>query len=204
MARDVHDTLAQGLTGIVLNLEAAEEAATDLPEAVRNCIRRARDVARENLKEARRSVLALSSSLPVSDDLATSIRGLGGPLPLEHKDSLGIFHPRNEQATDNALQHARASSIRIELVLDEKQIQLKITDDGRGFELKNAGLGFGLTGMRERAEEIGGKCDLTSQPGKGTRVEVRVPLRSAARGQLPNGEKVQASPQQRDPNRCRG
>ena len=86
-----------------------------------------------------------------------------------------------QQATDNALQHARASLLRIELAFDETMVQLTITDDGQGFDVKKARRGLGLTGMGQRAEEIGGKCELKSQPGKGTRVEVRVPLRSAAR-----------------------
>src|ERR1017187_9843068 len=74
MARDVHDTLAQGFTGIVLNLEAAEEGAENLTEEVRHRIGRARDVARESLAEIRRSILALSSALPVHGNLPNSVR----------------------------------------------------------------------------------------------------------------------------------
>src|SRR5260370_40269754 len=73
VARDVHDTMAQGFTGIVLNLEAAEEASADLPEEVRSRITRARDVARPNLEEVRRSVLMLSASPAVHGDLAEAI-----------------------------------------------------------------------------------------------------------------------------------
>lgn len=76
MARDVHDTLAQGFTGIILNLEAAEETCADLPKEARDRIARARDVARASLEEARRSVLALSSPLPVDGDLSGAIREL--------------------------------------------------------------------------------------------------------------------------------
>lgn len=197
MARDVHDTLAQGFTGIVLNLEAAEEAAIDLPEEVRNRIKRARDVARESLEEARRSILALSGPLSVGGDLANSIRGLADRYRSNTKTSVGFsvrgtsrhLDPAIEenllriaqQATDNALQHARGSSIRIELAFDEKQTQLTIMDDGQGFDVKKTGRQQGLTGMRERAKEIGGKFELKSQPGKGTRIAVKVPLLAAGR-----------------------
>jgi len=80
-----------------------------------------------------------------------------------------------QQATDNALQQARASSIRIELAFDETTVQLTITDDGQGFDVNKAARGSGLTGMRERAKEIGGKFELKSKPGKGTRVAVKIP-----------------------------
>ena len=192
MARDVHDTLAQGFTGIILNLEAIEAAAADLPEEVRTRVKRARDVARENLSEARRSILGLSSPLPVSGDLRSSIRELvdryasstktriefaaQGPVlhlaPATKENLLRIA----QQAIDNALQHARANTIRIELTTDEKEVRLRIQDDGQGFDVKKAGRAAGLTSMRERAKEIGGQFKLDSKPGKGTRVEVTVPL----------------------------
>jgi PAS domain S-box-containing protein len=191
MARDVHDTLAQGFTGIVLHLEAAEEGAENLTEEVQNRIRRARDVARENLAEIRRSILALSSALPVHGDLPNSIREFvaryssgiktqvifsvqGAHQPLDPATEENLMRIA-QQATDNALQHACATSIRIELAYDGATVQLKIVDDGQGFEIKKTGRGLGLPGMRERAEEIGGKFELVSQPGKGTRVTVTVP-----------------------------
>jgi signal transduction histidine kinase len=82
-----------------------------------------------------------------------------------------------QQAVDNALKHARASSIRIELAFNRKEVQLQIKDDGKGLDVRKARRGVGLIGMRERAKEIGGKFTLNSKPGKGTRVEVTVPLR---------------------------
>jgi PAS domain S-box-containing protein len=191
MARDVHDTLAQGFTGIVLNLEAAEEEAENLSEEVRHRIRRARDVARQSLEEVRGSILALSSSLPVRGDLANSLREFvaryssiiktrvsfsvqGTPRHLDLAIEENLLRIA-QQATDNALKHARASSIRIELAYDETTVQLTITDDGQGFGVKKAGPGSGLSGMRERAKEIGGKFELKSRPGKSTRVAVKIP-----------------------------
>src|ERR1035437_4166949 len=191
IARDVHDTLAQGFTGIVLNLEAAEEGAENLSEEVRHRIGRARDVARESLAEVRRSILALSSALPVHGDLPNSIREFVARYSSSIKTRV-VFSVRGtprhlnsaieenllriaQQATDNALQHAHASSICIELAYDGTTVQLTIVDDGQGFEVKKTGRGLGLPGMRERAEGIGGKLELKSQPGKGTRVAVTVP-----------------------------
>jgi PAS domain S-box-containing protein len=198
MARDVHDTVAQGFTGIVLNLEAAEEASADLPEEVRNRIARARDVARQNLEEVRRSVLMLSASPAVRGDLAGAIRESvdsvrsdtrvrvefslrGTPQHLDATFEENLLRIA-QQAMDNALQHAQASRIRIELAFAEKEVRLHIGDDGRGFvSSKPPRRGMGINGMRERAEEIGGNCELKSQPGKGTRVTVKVPLSSKVR-----------------------
>ncbi len=192
MARDVHDTLAQGFTGIILNLEAAEEACADLPKEARDRIARARDVARSSLEEARRSVLALSSPLPVNDDLIGAIRALVDHCRLSTKTQVELSIRGNagrlarlvaedllrivQQAVDNALKHARASSVHIEIAFRKKEVRLQIKDDGKGFDVRKARRGVGLIGMRERAQEIGGKFTLNSKPGKGTRVEVTVPL----------------------------
>jgi NarL family two-component system sensor histidine kinase LiaS len=135
--------------------------------------------------------LALSSSLPGRGDLANSIREFVARYSSNTKTRVSFSvqgTPRHldpaieenllriaQQATDNALQQARASSIRIELAFDETTVQLTITDDGQGFDVNKAARGSGLTGMRERAKEIGGKFELKSKPGKGTRVAVKIP-----------------------------
>lgn len=193
IARDIHDTLAQGFTGIILNLEMVEEACASLPDEVKNRIKRARDVARASLEEARRSILALSTSPSVNTDVPTAIRALldryqpstktrlelsvqGTVCRLDRaveEDILRIV----QQATDNALRHARAGSVQIDIACSEKQVQIKITDDGQGFDVKKAGRGLGLMGMRERAKEIGAKFDLKSEPGKGTQIAITVPHR---------------------------
>jgi PAS domain S-box-containing protein len=191
MARDIHDTLAQGFTGIILNLEAVEEACADLPEEVRKRIARAREVAHESLEEARRSILTLSTALLPGVNLATCLQGMaeryrtmstktrvevsvqGAPFRLDPAIEENLCHI-GQQATDNALQHAHASQVRIELAFDKKHVRLQIKDDGRGFDVKKAGRGLGLTGIRERANAIGGKLTLDSRPGKGTCVEVKV------------------------------
>jgi PAS domain S-box-containing protein len=196
VARDVHDTIAQGFTGIVLNLEAAEEASGDLPEEVRNRITRARDVARQNLEEMRRTVLMLSASPTVSGDLAGAIRKAvdrvrsnarvqldfsvwGAPRHLEATIEENLLRIA-QQAMDNSLQHAQAGRIRVELAFGKKGLRLAVRDNGRGFVSSKLPLGgIGIRGMRERAEEIGGTCKVRSRAGKGTRLTVRVPLPGA-------------------------
>jgi signal transduction histidine kinase len=149
-------------------------------------------VARESLEEARRSVLALSSPLPVNDDLIGAIRALVDHCRLSTKiqvelsirgNAVRLARPVAEdllrivqQAVDNALKHARASSVHVEIAFNKKEVRLQIQDDGKGFDVRKARRGVGLIGMRERAQEIGGKFALNSKPGKGTRVEVTVPL----------------------------
>jgi PAS domain S-box-containing protein len=192
MARDVHDTLAQGFTGIILNLEAAEEACADLPKEARDRIARARDVARSSLEEARTSVLALSSPLPPDGDLISALRELVVRCRFSAKTqvefsirgtAVRLARPVMEDllrivqhAVDNVLKHAHASSVHIEIAFHKKEVRLQIKDDGRGFDVRKVRPGAGLTGMHERVREIGGKFTLNSKPGKGTRVEVRVPL----------------------------
>jgi PAS domain S-box-containing protein len=195
MARDIHDTMAQGFTGIVLNLEAAEEASADLSEEVRNRITRARNVARQNLEEVRRSVLMLSASAAVEEDLACAIRKSVKNVRSNTKvrvefsmrgtpRRLGASLKENllrivQQAMDNTLQHAQASRIRVDLAFADKDVRLHIGDDGQGFvSSERPRRGFGIIGMRERAGEVGGKVEIRSQPGKGTHVTIKVPLPS--------------------------
>lgn len=195
LARDVHDTIAQGFTGIVLNLEAAEQGSAE-PEEVRNRITRARNVARKSLEELRRYVLTISASPAVRGDLASAIResvdavrsdtavhtsfrvrGMPQHLNARFEDNLRRIA---QQALDNALQHSQATEIRVGLVFSEKAVRLHVTDNGRGFVISQLhDRGMGINGMRERAKEIGGKCEVKSQTGRGTHVTVKVPVPSA-------------------------
>ena len=210
MAQDVHDTIAQGFTGIVLNLEAAEQASVDLPKEVRNRITRARDVARQNLEEMRRSVLTLSSSSIVRGDLPRAIQesvetirsNTGAHVGFALRGTPQRLNARFEehllriaqQALDNALQHAQARAIRVDLVFGVKDLQLRIGDDGRGFiTSKPFRRGMGINGMRKRTNEIGGKFQLKSQPGQGTRVTVKVPLHGNAHPEARHEEKLRNS-----------
>ena len=193
LARDVHDTLAQDLTSIVLQLEGCEDILTQNPQEAQKHIVRARSVARSSLQEVRHSLLVMhapilhESSLPdaveqvVSDlrqessvRIEVSVRGNPRPLPLEIQENLLRV---SQEALRNAIRHSSAREVRVELTYDPDAIGIRIEDNGRGFSLRKVhrDLGLGLSIMQERASEIGAHFNLQSRRGKGTRVEVWVP-----------------------------
>jgi signal transduction histidine kinase len=193
MACEIHDTLAQGFTGISIQLEAAADILTASPEEARGHIERAHNLARESLGEARRSVWALRPTLLEGEGLVaavgqfieriaagTSIRiepsVQGTPQPLPSQTEMHLLRICQE-ATVNALRHADASKIQILLIYGPSKVELCVLDNGRGFDpraCKNDH-GFGLTSMRERAERIGAQLTIRSEPGVGTRVVATVP-----------------------------
>ena len=205
MAREIHDTLAQGLTGIVIQLEAAEDtmsddADTDL-DAARAHILRAQELARFSLSEARRSVQALRPQALEDRDLAGALAhtieqmtaGTGVRADVTSEGLLPAFLTTDTQsqllrigveAVTNALKHARAERIALHLRYEAERVTLSIKDDGRGFvpHTSQNGGGFGLTGMWERAERIGGHFTLVSNHGAGTEIIVTV---SAPSGSVP-------------------
>ena len=194
MAQEIHDTLAQGFTGIVVHLEVAEDAIGGDSEAARTHLQRAQNLARQSLAEARRSVWALRPHALETTELAGALQNLADQLaadmPMEVKFSIrGTARPLPakieanllriaQEALTNVFRHANAKEVRIELIFDERGICLGVSDDGIGFDpsLKARDSGFGLVSMRERAQGMGGELTLTSQPGCGTRVLVIVPL----------------------------
>ena len=201
MAREIHDTLAQGLTGIIIQLEAAEDCMAEAPYAATTHMARAQELARHSLTEARRSVHALRPQLLEERDLAGALAhyaeqmttGIGvraevvvegiPPAYLSPEISASLLRIGVEALT-NAVRHARADTVRIELIFETGTIALSIRDDGRGFvphspHSPQSGGGFGLTGMWERAERIGGKFTLESHRGEGTEVKVVVSLNPA-------------------------
>lgn len=194
LARDVHDNLAQGLTSIVLQLEGCEQVLTQNPRQAQKHIERARSVARSSLEEARRSLVAMhaqilhETSLPdaieqiISDlrqessaRIELSVRGIPYALPIATQEHLLRV---TQEALRNAIRHAKANAVRVEIAYDRDAVGIRIEDNGQGFSVRKVrgGLGLGLTIMRERASEIGANFDLRSQPGKGTRVAVRMPI----------------------------
>ena len=197
IAREIHDTLAQGLAGIVVQLQAAEDAHITNPEDRQSHIARARELARENLAEARRSVWALrphaldGSDLcgaftrlaeqmvsPAGVETTCQVRGTPRALPPEVERNLLRI---GQEAFTNTVKHAGARAVRIELTFETGRVRLRVRDDGRGFDpaapAGESGRGaFGLIGMRERAQDMGGRLTVTSQPGRGTEVAVVVPV----------------------------
>jgi len=188
MARDIHDTLAQGFTGVIVQMEAAEEALLeeDSEHAIGH-VQRARELARESLREARRSVHALRpqalEKAPFADALEaiikntaagtalrTEFRITGKPRELAPLVEENLLHIGQEALT-NSLKHAHATKFQAQLSFNPDAVYLELQDNGDGFNVGNAnGGGFGLIGMKERAEQIGATVDVSSKPGAGTSI----------------------------------
>jgi signal transduction histidine kinase len=193
LAREIHDTVAQSLTGIVLHLEAAGEMLTVAPEEARHHMLRAISLARESLAETRCSVGALRLQALERGDLSSVLARLtaqvgdsvripidfrvhGAPRPLPPNLESHLLRISQEALT-NACKHAHASAIWIELTFAPQRVRLRVYDNGQGFQIQKSGRGdgFGLVGMRERAERLGGRLILTSNLGRGTDVTVLIP-----------------------------
>ena len=192
MARDIHDTLAQGFTGVIVQLEAAEDAIScGSRKEADNHLHRAGEVARQSLSEARRSVRALRpaalqdhnfwdalkgaiKNITVGTALHTKF-GVRGKLPtLPQPWQENLLHIGQEALT-NTLKYAHARNFETRLIYKAKELRLELRDDGDGFKLKDRHDGVGLTGMRERAEQMGGMLSIRSRRGKGTDIVVVLP-----------------------------
>src|SRR5262249_30419522 len=188
MARDIHDTLAQGFTGVIIQLDTAVEALRDEePEAAAKHIRRARELALQSLTEARRSVHALrpqaleKASFPdalkaiitnttAGTSLQSGFQLKGEPRKLQSSVEENLLHI-GQEALANALKHARATKFQARLSFDSEAVRLELRDNGKGFVVGCAnGRGIGLMGMRERAHQIGATLTVTSKPGRGTTI----------------------------------
>lgn len=196
IAREIHDTLAQNLAGIALQLDSVNMQSPDIPSGLRQRLDQACNLVRYSLSEARRAVSDLRSdelerqelaaALPeIAERMAASaaldahVQVLGTPRrlnPMTEKNLLRIF----QEGMANAVQHADARTIDVELRYGLDCLVLWVRDDGSGFDTGKIiplGVGhYGLTGMRERAERIGGRLTLKSVIGQGTELLVEVPL----------------------------
>ncbi len=192
MAREIHDTLAQSFTGILLQNGAAMQILADDLEATQAHLETIDELARSGLAEARRSVKALRPQLleegnlhsalhrlitqmraTADTSLVYEIKGIAYPLPAEVENNLLRI---GQEALTNAIKHANAGEIRVELAYENSQCSLQIKDDGKGFgvgSIPSVG-GFGLLGISERAERIGAQLTIHSQPGQGTEITIVV------------------------------
>ncbi len=202
MAREIHDTLAQGLTGIITQLQAAEQSAAD-PARWRRHFAAASDLARLSLTEARRSVAALrpgplESTAHLSEALADvadrwshlhgtparfTTTGTARPLPPEAET---VLLRTAQEALANVAKHAGAGRVGLTLSYLDHQVALDVRDDGRGFDAPDArhrppdpgggsGGGFGLLAMRQRVEALSGILQIESEPGLGTAISASLP-----------------------------
>jgi signal transduction histidine kinase len=193
MARDIHDTLAQGFTGVIVQLEAAEDAiASSRRKEANRHLQRAGQLARQSLNEARRSVHALraqaleggnfwdalkgiirNTTAGTALHTTFNLRGKMRHLPLVWQENL--LHIGQEALT-NALKYARPRNFETRLTFNTKALRLELRDDGDGFRVKERYDGLGLAGMRERVEQMGGTLKIASARGKGTDVLVTLPF----------------------------
>ena len=184
LAREIHDTIAQSLAGVVTQLEAAVGGERQ---------ERALALAREALRDARRSVLDLAppdldeATLPAAlnslvherhphGDVRAEVTITGEPVPL-HPEVESTVLRVSQESLANVAKHARAHRVGVTLSYGDDEVVLDVRDDGVGFdpELPPAASSFGLRGMRQRAERLAGALTLESNPGRGTAVSLRLP-----------------------------
>jgi signal transduction histidine kinase len=206
LAGEIHDTMAQGFTSIILHLESAELAFdADLSKA-RMHVERALKASRENLDEARRVLWALKPDILEREPLGAAIErtvrkwgdaagvrteaavtGSARPLPSEAETAL---LRTVQEALANVRKHARASRVSVTLSFMEDEVIVDVQDDGRGFaaarvpstrDWPRSG-GYGLPAMRRRVENLGGSLTVESAPGEGTTLMVSLPLLSEPKG----------------------
>ena len=193
MAREIHDTLAQGFTGIIVQLGVADSLLADDQDDVRKRLLTAQNLARTSLQEARRSVWNLRPNSLQGHTLPDAIRvhldqwqaqtgiaatltvdGAARPLAAETEETVLRVA---QEALNNIAKHAHASTVTATLTIAADTVRLRVCDDGIGVAAavpQADGGGFGLVSMRERASRLGGTFELESAPGQGTCVQVEV------------------------------
>lgn len=191
MARELHDTLSQGLTGIILQLEAVEaHLANDRVEKANTIIRNAMGQARSTLADARNVIDDLRKEK--SDDLEAALRlevarfthatDIPCELKLKELDSIPedvqeLLIRNISEGLTNIARHAQARRVNVQVSKEDNKLKAVLEDDGCGFDVQNIPSGhYGLIGMRERMRSLGGEITITSEISIGTRLEMRIPL----------------------------
>jgi signal transduction histidine kinase len=198
MAREIHDTLAQGLTGIVTQLQAAEQVADD-PARWRRHVTAATRLARDSLTEARRSVHALRPASLEKGRLSEALAGVaerwsglngipvqitttGGLRPVQPEVEFALLRAAQE-ALANVARHAHATRVGLTVSYMDSEVALDVRDDGVGFNPRLPERdGFGLVAMRQRIEDLAGTLQVESEPGSGTAISACVPTVRAMAG----------------------
>lgn len=195
LAREIHDTLAQGLTAVSLQLESVDallEVEAD-PARVRRVVQQALALTRSNLEEARRSVLDLRAAPLQNKSLVEAVVALaeetetpvdllvkGKERPLPQRVETGIYRLVQE-GLNNVSRHAQATQATVELTFAADAVTVAVADNGRGFDPEAVPPHrFGLVGMNERVKLLNGRFRLESSPGAGTRLEADIPLTGPA------------------------
>jgi signal transduction histidine kinase len=186
LARDIHDTLAQGFAAILMQLQAAQRESGQLPAAVASSLDSAVELARMHMTDARRSVGALRPNVGDGEDIAGSLSRIAdlarrtSTVPIElviddlprygevvEREIVGVA----QEALTNAVRHSRARRIVVSAsAVRSIGFRLSVADDGRGINGERPSTGFGMTSMQERAERIGASLTIVTAPRSGTEV----------------------------------
>ena len=192
LAGEIHDTIAQGLTSIVMLLQAADTEIDSNPPEARRHLGLAAQTAREGLAEARAMVAALAPAhlegAPLHEALGRltdrigaelaiasrfEVRGLARPLP---PTAEVVLLRAAQEALANVRKHARAADVQVILSYEPHTVRLDVRDDGTGFDPGRVNGGYGLRGMRSRILQVGGSLLVRARPGAGTSLSVEVPV----------------------------
>jgi signal transduction histidine kinase/ligand-binding sensor domain-containing protein len=204
IARELHDTLLQSFQGLLIRLQAGYNLMAARPEEARKAFEIALDQGSDAMAEARAIVQQLRDTTVVTDNLAreigsfyehlqmSSANGTSASVTVEVQEAARELHPmlRDEvfriasEALRNAFKHAEARRISVMITYGDREFQLHVRDDGQGIDPEILDRGareghWGLSGMRERAEAIGGRLDVWSAPGAGTQIELGIPAARA-------------------------
>ncbi|WP_367436244.1 sensor histidine kinase [Streptomyces celluloflavus] len=202
LAREIHDTLAQGLSSIQLLLRAVERALPNTPQNAARYVEQARQAAVDNLAEARRFVAALTPPALEGTTLAAALERLcattstrhritvrfhhtGDPVPLSTAHEVALLRIA-QSALANTVRHAHAATAEVTLSYLGDQVAVDVLDDGRGFDPDHLPVpdpevgGFGLAAMRARVRALGGTLTVESAPGQGTALAAQLPIDPAA------------------------
>ncbi len=189
LARDIHDTLAQHFTSIVMHLSAAKYSN---PESVQSEVQQAEDAAREGLDEIRRivwdmrpeqiekasfveAVEELAARWSAENSVLVKMKVTGTPRSLPASAETALLRI-SQEAMHNITKHAQAKNVNITFSFMEDVFVMDIADDGLGFDLSKASNGFGLKTMRDRIEELSGIFTIESEQGRGTAIAVSLPI----------------------------
>jgi signal transduction histidine kinase len=208
IAREFHDTLEQALAGIGLQLNGLADVLRNAPAEALRILGVARSMVRHSQEEAKRSVRNLRTFALEQSNLSTALSELavqtrngwtgnievdvsGPALRLPARVETHLLRI-GQESINNAIKHGAPKNVRVNLTFASDILQLSVEDDGGGFDAERASASpaghFGLLGMRERAEKIGGVLKIRSVPGTGTKVELSLPIRKQLAG---NGSPIQ-------------
>lgn len=197
IARDIHDNLAQAFTGVLMQLKAAGSYLADEPEIANACVDRAEELARQGLRDARRSVYNLAPLEPQTGLLgliegtvkrameqtgvAWSVRSSGEARALDAIIAANMVSVCQE-AIANVQHHASASKLEVGVVFHGDRVELVVSDDGAGFDVSAlTGAGYGIASMKSRADRLEGALSIESAKGQGTQVKLTIPLEAKTR-----------------------